>query len=207
VPVEAFKKSVKFGNQSAKGPFESKLGISFDSRSFVNATCVLDDSSTETMAIDGTLIGPRLSTDFYFEVAYGLGVAGVTAERIQLEHATAATFKPGFFAMRARKSLAHIENWLSIPTSDSTRIFQDFASLRESLQLNQRMDQVRRSLAHQTHKINKLIGYFLSLLTLSASLAALATVVSKEFLIYVAWSSGITAAAAILTFMWQIVKR
>ena len=206
VPFHKLAKFLKIGNQANQEIFQNKLGVTLDTSTFVNATCILNDNSSEPRAIDGLLYGQRGKSDFYFEVAYGLGVAAITAERINLEHATIATFKPGIFAARARKALALTENWLGIPTSDSTQILQEFELLRESLRLSQRMNQVRRSLTHQTNYVNKLFGYAISLSTLSATVIATAVVLDLDLIAASYFIIGVIGSSVISATLWWLLR-
>jgi hypothetical protein len=193
---EKIRSLLKLGNSLNSKLFWEKLGIRLDGRSFVNATCVTNDGSKDSLAKDGILRSIPVSTDFYFQVAYGLGVAGITAERLLIEIATQASFKSGLLAGKARKALSLTENWLSIPASDSTQILIDLARVRESLQLDQRMALVRRSLTHQAGRVNQLLGFALSIPTfLATSIAAAYALGLKQF------ETLISIAIAIFAFI------
>jgi hypothetical protein len=199
-------KLIKVGNAANAKLFEEKCGIYLDGSSIINATCIVNNATQVSDAKDGTLqtlIGPA---DFYFEVAYGLGAAAVMAERLLLETATKATFKPGVLASQARKSLSLTENWLSLPASDSTHILQDLNLLRESLYLDQRMIQVRRSLKHQTSKVNQLIAYAISIPTLLATAIATIRSLNLDLIETGLVMAAVSVSIILIILTWQLVN-
>jgi len=167
---------IKPGNSATKKLFLDSFGIKLDDSLIVNGTCVFNVGARISSARDATLQTSTSASDFFFEVAYGLGIAAITAERLLLEMATDASFRPGPLSSKARKALSLTENWISVPASDSSVILKELQLLRDCLHLDQRMSQVRRSLKHQTSKVNQFLAYSFSIPTfLATALATLKT--------------------------------
>lgn len=197
---------LKVGSQANARLFSEKFGITLDGSAFVNGTCIINDGSELPSANNGSLHSTFKATDFFFDVSYGLGAAALTAERLLLEKATEASFRPGVLASKARRALTLTENWLSVPASDSTHILQELNLLRESLQLDQRMSQVRRSLKHQTTKVNQFLGYAISIPSLIATGIATVNSLNLGFFETGMALAGILTSFVVTVAVWQLIQ-
>lgn len=131
-----------------------KLGVILDDKSSVYGLSVAESNNQIPSCKDGHLLIPASDNSFVFDVIYMQTLGALAFEREVLELSTVSTFKPGFLNLRALRHLGEIKHWLSYPSSDSTRLYQEIEILRSSLKLDSRKDQVLRSLEQHTKRLN-----------------------------------------------------
>ncbi len=144
------------------------LELQVDSDSLVRATCISDFGS-EVLGHDGQLDGVSSSNFFAFELQACQLAAVVATERILINSATKATSRPGILFLNARKQHALLSNWLTIPSSDSTRLLRETAILRDSLSLDSRRFAVQNSLESFNKSSNLAVATTLGAFSLSST--------------------------------------
>jgi hypothetical protein len=133
---------------------KSALGTDLDPAETTLATAVYFSESGEESVSNGCLRLQAESNTFRSDITYSLIVSAIAAERLILEDATLANFKPGFFGFRAYKYSGLLQNWLTVPSTDSTKLLRQVDQLRESQGLDQRHSQVRLALEQQVKATN-----------------------------------------------------
>lgn len=185
----------------------SMLGLTLDPSETVFATTVVGVDEKSANTENGVLQTVMTGDVFPFEVTYSLVLAAIGVERVILEHATVATFKPGFLAINARRHLALLENWLTVPSSDSTRLIADVKDLRGSLSLDDRHNQVTAALRSYVNLANRLIGAFAGGLGLSIALLSQIFNISKIMMSVLDFTVlSVASATAISWVTWLVSK-
>lgn len=133
--------------------FMEKLGLVPNSENSVYGLSIAQVANTHPSARDGNLRIPKAESDFVFDVIYMQTLGAIAFEREIIEQATLATFYPGFLNLRALSHLGRIKHWLSYPSSDSTRMYEEISLLRRSLDLDSRRNQVTSSLDQHTKQL------------------------------------------------------
>ncbi len=160
------------GLKSTSDWIHETFALQLECDSLIRATCISDYGS-EVVGQDGQLAGVSSSNSFAFELQACQLAAVVATERILIHRATEATARPGFLFLRARKHHSLLSNWLTIPSSDSTRLIRETALLRDSLALDARRLAVLSSLESFNRASNLSVATtlgafsFISTLTLS----------------------------------------
>lgn len=149
---------------------KSALGVVLEPAETSLATAVyFTDSSTEQVS-NGMLRLPKEANTFRSDITYSLVVSAVAAERLILEAATLANFKSGLFGHRAYRYSGLLQNWLTIPSTDSSKLLRHVEELRKSQGLDQRHNQVRLALEQQVKATNFAGAAFVATLGLTSSL-------------------------------------
>jgi hypothetical protein len=196
------------GIKSTQDVFQEKFSLQIDASEIVRATCVYEAIGPEIEPEDGALMLRPIENEFFFNITYGLLVAALGAERQILESATQTTFNPGVLAHRARRALGLLENWLSVPSSDSTHLIEQAEQLRRSIRLDERKVQVQRSLSHQVRAVNFGVAAFAASSTIGASsLPAFITINEKPTLDSLAGVTVVLLSSIAVGFITWIVTR
>jgi hypothetical protein len=197
------------GIKSTQDVFERHFSLRLDASEIVRATCFYEAIGPETQPEDGALRVGQSENEFFFNITYGLLVAAIGAERQILEKATQTTFNPGLLANRARRALGLLENWLSVPSSDSTHLIEQAEQLRKSIRLDERKNQVQRSLSHQVRAVNFGVAAFAASSTIGASsLSAFIVIDEKPTLVSLAGVALVLLLAlAVGLISWMVTRR
>jgi hypothetical protein len=137
-----------------KSAYESNLNVQLDGDVSVYGLGIMETKTASPSAKDGLLAIPTSKNDFVFDTLYIQTIGALAVERELLESATEAVRHPGLLNLRARRHLGNLKHWLSLPSSDSSRLFQEIELLRESIRIDERKDQVIRSLEHHSRRLN-----------------------------------------------------
>jgi hypothetical protein len=151
------------GKSTTRSKIMELFGVELDNSSTVFATTAFATEAKGYLTKDGLLVS-QTSNTFAFDVINSLVVSAISAERIILENANKAVFEKDFLTLNSRKHLARLNNWISIPSSDSTRLLEDIESLRTSLKLTERSEQIAKVLAQQARSADFAIAAFVGTL-------------------------------------------
>ena len=158
------------GRADIASAVKSALGVVLEPAETSLATAVyFTDSSTEQVS-NGMLRLQKEANTFRSDITYSLIVSAVAAERLILEAATLANFNSGLFGHRAYRYSGLLQNWLTIPSTDSTKLLRHVEELRRSQGLDQRHNQVRLALEQQVKATNFAGAAFVATLGLTSSL-------------------------------------
>lgn len=144
----------RLGQAVNKSAYESNLKVQLDGDVSVYGLGVIETKTTSPSAKDGLLAIPTSKNDFVFDTLYIQIIGALAVERELLEAATEAVRYPGFLNLRARWHLGNLKHWLSLPSSDSSRLFEEIELLRKSIRIDERREQVIRSLEHHSRRLN-----------------------------------------------------
>jgi len=153
------------------GLAKTKLTISkffdlvLDQSHTVLATAVLMTNNQEFSFANGLMKAPN-GNPFAFDVTNSLMIAAIGAERIILEAATECTLQSDFFAISSRRHNSRLQDWLTVPSSDSTQILEACANLRQSLYLDDRHSQLKRIFRNRVEAFDLGIATFIGGLSL-----------------------------------------
>jgi len=180
------------------------LGVSLDDSCTLFASAVSVNCSESDKCSDGLLEIASIARPFRIDLTYSLLIAAIGAERLILEAATENSLKIRFPALAARRHLGLLNNWLSIPSSDSTDLLRQVGLLRASLSLDERRSQVKRALEHQVRAADFATAAFIASAGLCATLLpGIFDLVGKpqvDFPILVSWVAGIALTAGMSTW-------
>jgi hypothetical protein len=140
--------------------FISKLGMKLDEKTSVFGLAVAESTDEKITCRDGLLVTKRSESDFVFDVIYMQALGALAFERALLEISTDVTFKPGILNLKAIRHLGELKHWLSFPSSDSTRLYEELELLRSSLKLDARREQVLRSLEQHLRRLSLTLTVF-----------------------------------------------
>jgi hypothetical protein len=159
------------GLQTTKDLFFKWFSVDLDSSSTVLGTAALE-SKTEAATSSNAILYSKITNSFAFDVVYSLAVAAVGAERIILEQATKSVFEMDVLAVKTRSHVYRLNDWLSVPSSDSTQLLQGMVDLRNSLNLDLRTQQVLRTLGNRIKSIDFALAAFIGTFGIASSLGA-----------------------------------
>ena len=192
------------GQERTKDKIKSVFGLEVDDTNTVFATAAFSDMKTPIPSRNG-LIYSDASNPFAFDICNSLIISAVGAERMILENATKSLFSHDFLALQSRQNLNRLNNWISIPSSDSTRILEDMNLLRGSLNLNERIEQVSKALTNRTKSVDYSLATFFG--GLGFTNAAVKTISGSDlvapFSVLVPLGVSLLASA----FVYSIVRR
>jgi hypothetical protein len=141
------------GQSKTKERIKQVFGLDTDESNTVYATTAFSGSTAESSFKNG-LIFSSSKNKFAFDITNSLMISAICAERIILESATNILFRKDFMALQSRRHLNRLNNWISVPSSDSTRILSDVEYLRASLHLSERTAQVTKALSNRTKSVD-----------------------------------------------------
>jgi hypothetical protein len=201
--VEEVRKLRRLSLAANRDQFEAKLNVRLEGDNAVYGLAIIETPTDVPKARDGLLEIPRSNNTFIFDVLYSQTLCAIAIERELLETATGSVINPGIFNLRARRNLASLKHWLFLPSSDSTRLFEEIVLLRKSIMLDERYQQVTRSLEQHSRKLHFTAAALISTVGLAATLIGpvnfgegLFPVVAKALTCL-----GIGAVFALLTWM------
>lgn len=144
----------RLGQAINKIAYESTLNVQLDGEVSVYGLGIIETKTASPSAKDGLLAISASRNEFVFDTLYIQTIGALAVERELLESATEAVRHPGILNLRARRHLGNLKHWLSLPSSDSSRLFEEIELLRESIRIDERKDQVIRSLEHHSRRLN-----------------------------------------------------
>lgn len=144
----------RLGQAMNKSAYELNLDVQLDGDVSVYGLGILEIKTASPSAKDGLLVIPTSKNDFVFDTLYIQTIGALAVERELVEDATEAVRHPGFLNLGARRHLGNLKHWLSLPSSDSSRLFEEIELLRKSIRIDERRDQVIRSLEHHSRRLN-----------------------------------------------------
>lgn len=196
------------GLASTKKRFHELFDLVLDTEDLVFSTAMISDAIHDKKPKNGMLFTSG-NNKFAFDITNSLVVSAISAERIILEKANKSIFEKDFLGLEARRHLSRLNNWISIPSSDSTSLLEDFMSLRESLLLHERTAQVTRVLDQRVKAIDLSVAAFVGSLGLSSAyFGNLLSEIRKPDLTWLS-ASGISVAISLLVSLltFVIVRR
>jgi len=144
----------RLGQAINKFAYESTLNVQLNGDVSVYGLGIIETKTATPRAKDGLLTIPASRNNFVFDTLYMQTIGALAVERELLEAATEAVRHPGFLNLRARRHLGNLKHWLSLPSSDSSRIFEEVEALRKSIRIDERRDHVIRSLDQHSRRLN-----------------------------------------------------
>lgn len=196
------------GFPKTRDRIQQLFDLEVDKSATVFATTVFATQITDLNTQNGLLVSASTNM-FAFDVINSLVVSAISAERIILEEATETIFQRDLFALKSRRQLSRLNGWISLPSSDSTRIIEEIEKLRSTLRLNERSEQVSKVLSNRTRAVDLSLAAFLGTLGFSSALFS-NYAGSYEWLKLTGYealglASGISIIISTLTFL--IVRR
>lgn len=199
------------GVEGTRKLFESIVGYEIDYSELVFATSVIElgKGTKAASAKDGLLVIPAGYGDYYFEITYGLLMSAIAAERQLLELASQASFNPGVFGIRARKANGLIDDWFTTPSSDSTRILNEFRLLRDSLSLDTRHKEVKNALSRHVRAWNLAAASFVATIGVTSPILGIFFDVTNKVPIAGFWVAMTVLAISSLVslIVWGITRK
>lgn len=182
------------------------FGVHLDSSNTLFSTCFTNVANVDSHIEDGS-VSTFSRNDFGFSIISSLMASAIAAERQILEKATSALFKQDFFALRSRKHLSHLKNWLQTPTSDSSRVLNEFAELRNSLHLTERSQQVCEAHSQRIRAADFSLAAFLGTLGLFFSDSVLSQTFDLiDTRVEIVVISKITISAIVSAVTWKAMR-
>lgn len=192
------------GKQRTKVQIKSAFGLDVDDSNTVFATTVYSDNNS-VISTRNALMYSDASNQFAFDISNSLIVSAVGAERTIVDNSARSLFTKDFLALQSRQNLNRLNNWINIPSSDSTQILEDMKLLRDSLNLDARASQVTKALATRTKSVDYSIATFFG--SLGFANAALANLFDHDLIPPLSILTSVGIALFSSAVVYSIVRR